>query len=327
MEFERAEAGWQPGRVQQVERVDIQPALLGQLFGPPGPADGKYSSGNYRFRGEGGQCIDIFDWRLTREATGSAEERPAASLWSSQESWMLEVGATDPKVLPDFYRWLSAKIAAAVHSRLQEKLAAGWQLLSRGQLEEARKKLWEAEEWLPPDPRLEDPDLGAKLAALKAAIKNYASAGPLLDPRASITFQYGQAFAPDSRGGSDRLTIHPDGRLELEVQQGNKKRRWSARTDPDLYARFRDVLVAVDFPNIPMAPLVSGPSFWNVIVQTPSQRLAATFPTNPYRRIDPHRLLFNIGTSLCAKIRNDPNSGLSDLIGVTVSEVMPQPSD
>lgn len=325
MKFERAEAGWQPMGMKQVEQVELQPALLGLLFGPPGQPEAKYSSGNYRFRADDGAAVELYDWRLTREATGSQEQRPAAALWSSQECWKLEVGTSDSKVLPDFYRWLCSRIADAVRERVQGGVKEGHQLLAQGKIEDARKKLWEAEEWLPPDPRLEDPGLGSLLVALKTAIEKALAVGPLSHPQATFTFHYGQANAPDSRGGRDSLTMFLDGRLALSVQQGARTQKWTARTDPTLIARFRDILVEIGFPNIPMGILAPGVSSWDVVVQSGDQRLSAMFCTNPYRRQAPHRDLFAIGTGLCAKIRNDRNAGLSDTYGVMVEDVQSLP--
>jgi hypothetical protein len=311
-----------PGLIAAVARLDISPALLGLLFGPPGPPVGNSSSGAYRFVGEKGELVQIFDERLTREVTGSAEQRPASELWSSTESWVLEVGTQVPTVLPEFFSWLAGVIQVRSRAEVEAEIAAGDLLLQRGEIKEARRKLWAATARLSLDPKLSSP-LTEALAAFKQRIARAAS--PLFHPRATFTFHYGQANAPDSRGGQDSLTMFLDGRLALTVQQGARSKKWTARTDPTLIARFRDVLLEVGFPDIPMGVLAPGVSSWEVGVETPDQRLTAIFCTNPYRRQAPHRDLFAIGTGLCAKIRNDPNAGLSDSYGVTVTEVQALP--
>jgi hypothetical protein len=217
---------------------------------------------------------------------------------------------------------LAGEIQRHAHTLVEAEIAAGDQLLQRGEIKEARRKLWAATAHLSLDPKLSSP-LTQALAAYKQRIAR--AGNPLLHPQAMFTFQYGQANAPDSRGGQDSLTMFLDGRLSLKVQQGPRTRKWTARTDPAFVARFRDILVEVGFPNVAMGQLVPGISSWDVVVETPDQRLAAMFCTNPYRRQAPHRDLFAIGTGLCTKIRNDPGAGLSDTYGVLVTDVQALP--
>ena len=136
-----------------------------------------------------------------------------------------------------------------------------------------------------------------------------------------VTFTYGSEHAPDSPGGQDNLSLWPDGRLELEVRERGQLRRWRARCAAPVVREFLDTLVECGYPQIPMHPLLPGVSCWGVMAVCGAARTQAIFARSPLEYQAPFNRVFQIGTSLCAQIRQEPAVGLANHLPPSVEGI------
>lgn len=153
-------------------RLQIQPALLVGLFGPP--ADGVHwrSSGTYRFTatatdaapGSAPVLLDLFDEDKVYEVTERDEDPRAASFWGSDEAWHFELTASDGAIASAFLTWLTSRIDRASRDVVEAEVARARTHLASGALHEAQRALWAAWPHVAPDQQLE----GASAKALRA---------------------------------------------------------------------------------------------------------------------------------------------------------------
>lgn len=162
-------AGWKG-------RLEIQPALLARLFGPP--ADGVHwrSSGTYRFVAAATDAdlepvgIDVFDEDQVFEATDREEDRRAAAFWSSAEAWPFELAASDPAVASPFLTWLTEQIDLGSRDLVDAEAARARELMAAGDLRAAQRALWKAWELVAQDRQLEGRS-ARELRAVKAELE------------------------------------------------------------------------------------------------------------------------------------------------------------
>jgi hypothetical protein len=92
----------------RVNAIEIPPAVLVGLFGPPGPAslEGKVS-GDYRFTSDAGDVFTLYDYKQTTLYHGDDDERwpTPAAFWAGTEPVEFSIGGRGHGPA-DFRGWL-----------------------------------------------------------------------------------------------------------------------------------------------------------------------------------------------------------------------------
>lgn len=119
----------------------------------------------------------------------------------------------------------------------------------------------------------------------------------------------GLANAPDARSGRHLLVLSPDGRAGLEHWQQGQYRRHSGWVNPQILRRILEILVELQFPEIPSQPVMAGPSFRAIEVTGLGLAARLTLSRIHAEKHEPTRELCEWVDSVMAALRGEPLPG------------------
>ena len=93
--------------------LEIPPAKLVEVFGPPEESDGCKVSGEYRFDTPNGGIITVYDWKSTTLYDDDFGDAPTPEeLWASEDDFCFHLGGNNTGQLQinSFIEWIDLQL-------------------------------------------------------------------------------------------------------------------------------------------------------------------------------------------------------------------------